>query len=60
MPVIFKEELFMKTRISALWGRLFGGLTASKLLIIMLGAMISTFGIHNISAPTSPRAASSG
>lgn len=38
----------MKTRISALWGRLFGGLTASKLLIIMLGAMISTFGIHNI------------
>lgn len=48
MPVIFKEELFMKTRISALWGRLFGGLTASKLLIIMLGAMISTFGIHNI------------
>ena len=38
----------MKTRISALWGRLFGRLTPSKVLIIMLGAMISTFGIHNI------------
>ncbi len=38
----------MKSRISELWSKLTEGLTLKKILLIMLGAMICTFGIHNI------------
>ena len=38
----------MKSRISELWTKLTEGLTLKKILLIMLGAMICTFGIHNI------------
>lgn len=38
----------MKSRISELWAKLKEGLTLRKILLIMLGAMICTFGIHNI------------
>ena len=38
----------MKSRISELWAKLKEGLTLKKILLIMLGAMICTFGIHNI------------
>lgn len=38
----------MKARIAALWSRLTDGITAKKILLIVLGAMICSFGIHNI------------
>ena len=38
----------MRSRISELWGKLTEGLTLQKVLLILLGAMICTFGIHNI------------
>ena len=38
----------MKSRIAALWSRLIDGLTVRKILLILLGAMICSFGIHNI------------
>ena len=38
----------MKSRVSELWAKLTEGLTLKKILLIMLGAMICTFGIHNI------------
>lgn len=38
----------MKARISALWSRLTDGITARKIFYIILGAMICSFGIHNI------------
>ena len=34
--------------IRELWEKLREGLTAKKILFIMLGAMIYTFGVHNI------------
>ncbi len=38
----------MKLRITSLWSRLWDGLTAKKLLLILIGAAICSFGIHNI------------
>lgn len=38
----------MKLSITTLWNKLKEGLTIKKLLLIMLGAMICSFGIHNI------------
>lgn len=38
----------MKARIAALWRRLTDGITAKKLLLVVLGAMLCSFGIHNI------------
>ena len=38
----------MKQRITALWSSLIDGLTFKKLLLIVTGAMICSFGIHNI------------
>lgn len=38
----------MKSRIAILWNKLMDGLTLKKILLIMVGAMICTFGIHNI------------
>lgn len=38
----------LKTHITVLWNKLIEGLTIKKLLLIMLGAMICSFGIHNI------------
>ena len=38
----------MRPRIRALWDGLKEGVTLKKLLLIVLGAMICTFGIHNI------------
>lgn len=38
----------MKPRIAALWNRFKEGLTTKKMLLILLGAMICSFGIHNI------------
>lgn len=38
----------MKTRIMRLWKKLTEDLTVSRLLLLMLGAMIFSFGIHNI------------
>lgn len=38
----------LKSRIAALWKKLTYGLTVKRILLIMLGAMIYTFGVHNI------------
>ena len=38
----------MKSRVAVLWSKLADGLTIRKILLIMLGAMICSFGIHNI------------
>lgn len=38
----------MKSRIAVFWKKLTYGLTVKRVLLIMLGAMIYTFGIHNI------------
>lgn len=38
----------MRPRIRALWQRFRAGLTCKRLLLILLGALICTFGIHNI------------
>lgn len=38
----------MKPRIHALWEKLMEGLTVRRVLLIVLGAMIASFGIHNI------------
>ena len=38
----------MKSRIAVFWKKLTDGLTVKRVLLIMLGAMIYTFGIHNI------------
>lgn len=38
----------MKQRISRLYQKLIEGLTVKKILLLLLGAMIFTFGIHNI------------
>lgn len=38
----------MNTRITALWQKLIEGFTTRKILLILLGAMITSFGIHNI------------
>ena len=38
----------MNPRMTMLWNRLMGGVTAKRVLLIALGAMICTFGIHNI------------
>lgn len=38
----------MKSRVAVLWSKLADGLTIRKILLIVLGAMICSFGIHNI------------
>lgn len=38
----------MKQRMARLWQRLVEGLTVKRILLLLLGAMIFTFGIHNI------------
>lgn len=38
----------MKTNMARLWSKLTEGLTVRKLLLLLLGAMICSFGIHNI------------
>lgn len=38
----------MKSRVAVLWSKLVDRLTIRKILLIMLGAMICSFGIHNI------------
>lgn len=38
----------MAPRITALWNKLIEGLTPQKIFFIVLGAMICSFGIHNI------------
>ena len=38
----------MQSRISKLWSRLKEGITVKSVLVILLGAMTCTFGIHNI------------
>ena len=38
----------MKSHMAALQSRLTAGFTTRKILLILLGAMICTFGIHNI------------
>lgn len=38
----------MNTRITSLWQKLTEGFTTRKILLILLGAMITSFGIHNI------------
>lgn len=38
----------MKSRVVAFWNKFTEGLTIKKILLIVLGAMICTFGIHNI------------
>lgn len=38
----------MKSRMAVLWSKLVDGLTIRKILLIILGAMICSFGIHNI------------
>lgn len=38
----------MKLYITELWNKLIEGLTVKRILLIMLGAMICSFGIHNI------------
>ena len=38
----------MKSRMAVLWSKLADGLTIRKILLIMLGAMICSFGVHNI------------
>ncbi len=38
----------MKQRISLLWQKFREGLTVKKMLLLLLGAMICSFGIHNI------------
>ena len=38
----------MQSRISKLWSRLKEGITVKSVFVILLGAMICTFGIHNI------------
>lgn len=38
----------MNTRITALWQKLTEGFTTKKILLILIGAMITSFGIHNI------------
>ena len=38
----------MLSYISELWNKVKDGLTVKKILLIMLGAMIYTFGVHNI------------
>lgn len=44
----FKEVVKMKSRIAAAWNGLAEGITVKKLVLIMAGAMICSFGIHNI------------
>lgn len=46
--MISKEDFILKPRTTAFWTRLANGLTVKKLLWIALGAMICSFGIHNI------------
>lgn len=43
----------MRSRIAAVWSRLAEGITVRKLILIMVGAMICSFGIHNIHQQTS-------
>lgn len=43
----------MRSRIAAVWNRLAEGITVRKLILIMVGAMICSFGIHNIHQQTS-------
>ena len=43
----------MKPRVEVIWKKLTDGLTLKNILMIMLGAMICTFGIHNIHQRTS-------
>lgn len=38
----------MRSRVAVLWSKLADGLTTRKILLIMLGAMVCSFGIHNI------------
>lgn len=38
----------MKSRVAALWKKFIEGLTVKTVLLILLGAMICSFGIHNI------------
>lgn len=38
----------MKSRVTAVWKKLADGLTMKTFLLILLGAMICSFGIHNI------------
>lgn len=38
----------MKARINTLWHKIIDDLTAKQILLILLGAIICTFGIHNI------------
>ena len=43
----------MRSRAAVLWNKLVDGLTMRKILLILLGAMICSFGIHNIHQRTS-------
>ena len=38
----------MRCRAAVLWNKMVDGLTVKKILLILLGAMICSFGIHNI------------
>lgn len=38
----------MRSRAAVLWNKMVDGLTVKKILLILLGAMICSFGIHNI------------
>ena len=38
----------MRSRAAILWNKMVDGLTVKKILLILLGAMICSFGIHNI------------
>ena len=38
----------MRSRVAVLWNKMVDGLTVKKILLILLGAMICSFGIHNI------------
>lgn len=38
----------MRSRVAVLWSKPADGLTTRKILLIMLGAMVCSFGIHNI------------
>lgn len=38
----------MKPSIATIWGKITDGLTKKKILLLLIGAMTCTFGIHNI------------
>ena len=45
----FSRGIFwMRRRIAAVWSGLAAGITGRKILLILIGAMVCSFGIHNI------------